>query len=39
VANERSGSVVSFALDPATGLPRPTGDVLPVSSPTCVLPA
>jgi 6-phosphogluconolactonase len=39
VANERSGSVVSFALDPTTGLPRPTGDVLPVGSPTCVLPA
>jgi 6-phosphogluconolactonase len=38
VANERSGSVVSFALDPTTGLPRPTGDVLPVGSPTCVLP-
>ncbi len=39
VANERSGSVVSFALDPATGLPRPTGDVLSVATPTCVLPA
>jgi 6-phosphogluconolactonase len=38
VANERSDSVVSFALDPGSGLPRPTGDVLPVGSPTCVLP-
>ena len=38
VANERSDSVVSFALDPATGLPRPTGDVVTLSTPTCVLP-
>ena len=38
VANERSNTVVSFALDPATGLPRPTGDVLTTPSPTCVLP-
>jgi 6-phosphogluconolactonase (cycloisomerase 2 family) len=37
VANQRSGSVVSFALD-ATGLPRPTGDNVPVGTPTCVLP-
>ena len=38
VANERSDSVVSFALDAGTGLPRPTGDVVTVTSPTCVLP-
>ncbi|OLB79394.1 MAG: hypothetical protein AUI14_10585 [Actinobacteria bacterium 13_2_20CM_2_71_6] len=38
VANQNSGSVVSFALD-STGLPRPTGDVASVHSPTCVLPA
>jgi 6-phosphogluconolactonase len=38
VANQKSDSVVSFALDPATGLPRPTGDVITVGSPTCVLP-
>ncbi len=37
VANERSGSVVSFALDPATGVPRPTGDRVEIGSPTCVL--
>src|SRR6266545_925160 len=37
VANERSGAVVSFALDSA-GLPRPTGDTVEVPSPTCVLP-
>jgi 6-phosphogluconolactonase (cycloisomerase 2 family) len=39
VANERSDSVVSFAIDPTTGLPRPTGDVVTVGTPTCVLPA
>jgi 6-phosphogluconolactonase (cycloisomerase 2 family) len=38
VANERSNSVVSFAIDPASGLPRPTGDVVTLASPTCVLP-
>jgi 6-phosphogluconolactonase (cycloisomerase 2 family) len=38
VANERSHTVVTFALDPATGMPVPTGDVLPTPSPTCVLP-
>ena len=38
VANERSNTVVSFQLDPATGLPTPTGDVLSTPSPTCVLP-
>jgi 6-phosphogluconolactonase (cycloisomerase 2 family) len=38
VANQKSGNVVSFAFD-AAGLPRPTGDVAPVGSPTCVLPA
>jgi 6-phosphogluconolactonase len=38
VANERSHTVVAFALDPATGLPVPTGDILPTPSPTCILP-
>jgi 6-phosphogluconolactonase (cycloisomerase 2 family) len=38
VANQKSNSVVSFALDPSTGLPRPTGDAVPVGAPTCVLP-
>lgn len=37
VANERSNTVVAFRCDPATGLPEPTGDVLPTASPTCVL--
>jgi len=37
VANQRSGSIVSFTLD-AAGLPRPTGDTVAVGSPTCVLP-
>lgn len=38
VANERSDTVVSFTLDAATGLPRPTGDAVTVGAPTCVLP-
>jgi 6-phosphogluconolactonase (cycloisomerase 2 family) len=38
VANQKSNSVVAFALDPGTGIPRPTGDVIEVQSPTCVLP-
>jgi 6-phosphogluconolactonase (cycloisomerase 2 family) len=38
VANEKSHSVVAFALDPGTGVPRPTDDVIEVKSPTCVLP-
>ncbi|MBO0870373.1 MAG: lactonase family protein [Micromonosporaceae bacterium] len=37
VANERSGSVVAFRLDPATGLPEPTGDVVEIERPACVL--
>jgi 6-phosphogluconolactonase (cycloisomerase 2 family) len=37
IANERSHTVVVFRLDPATGLPIPTGDVLPTPSPTCLL--
>lgn len=36
VANERSHTVVVFRLDPATGLPAPTGCVRHVPSPTCV---
>jgi 6-phosphogluconolactonase (cycloisomerase 2 family) len=38
VANERSHTVVTFRLDPDTGIPTPTADVLPTASPTCVLP-
>ncbi len=37
VANERSHTVVTFRRD-AEGLPRPTGEVIEVGSPTCVLP-
>lgn len=37
VANERSHAVVVFRIDPVTGLPVPTGDVLATPSPTCVL--
>jgi 6-phosphogluconolactonase (cycloisomerase 2 family) len=38
VANERSGTVVAFRIDPVTGVPTPTGDVLATPSPTCVVP-
>jgi len=38
VANERSHTVTVFRLDEHTGLPIPTGDVLPTPSPTCLLP-
>jgi 6-phosphogluconolactonase len=37
VANERSHTVVMFRIDPTTGLPTPTGDVVNTPSPTCVL--
>jgi len=36
VANERSHTVVAFRVDPATGMPTPTGDVLATPSPTCI---
>jgi 6-phosphogluconolactonase len=36
VANQDSGTVVVFALDPATGSLTPTGDVLEVEKPRCV---
>jgi 6-phosphogluconolactonase (cycloisomerase 2 family) len=39
VANEHSHTVVTFRLDPVTGMPSPTGAVLFTPSPTCVLPA
>jgi 6-phosphogluconolactonase len=38
VANQHSHTVVTFRLDPETGLPRPAGSVLEVGSPACVLP-
>jgi hypothetical protein len=37
VANQRSHRVVTFRLDPVSGLPEPTGDQLDVPSPSCVL--
>ncbi|MGH3682206.1 MAG: lactonase family protein, partial [Natronosporangium sp.] len=37
VANERSGSVVTFRVDSGTGVPAPTGNVLDLPSPSCVL--
>ncbi|MBF4624206.1 beta-propeller fold lactonase family protein [Clavibacter sp. VKM Ac-2872] len=38
VANQASGTVASFRLDPATGLPTAGPDVIAVPSPTCLLP-
>jgi 6-phosphogluconolactonase (cycloisomerase 2 family) len=38
VANQLSHTVAVFHLDPATGMPSPTGDVLATPSPTCLLP-
>jgi 6-phosphogluconolactonase len=38
VANQLSHTVVVFRIDPATGIPVPTGDVLATPSPTCLLP-
>jgi 6-phosphogluconolactonase len=37
VANERSGTVVALHIDTATGLPEPTGEVVEVARPSCVL--
>ncbi|MFI5840207.1 lactonase family protein [Catenuloplanes sp. NPDC051500] len=37
VANERSDSVITFRLDPETGIPAPGGPVLEVGTPTCIL--
>jgi 6-phosphogluconolactonase (cycloisomerase 2 family) len=37
VANQRSHSVAVFRVDPATGVPRPTGARIDVPSPVCVL--
>jgi 6-phosphogluconolactonase len=37
VANEKSNSVVTFRLDPVSGVPESTGEVLDVPSPACVL--
>jgi 6-phosphogluconolactonase len=38
-ANQDSDTVVSFRIDPQTGRLRPTGQVLEVPTPVCVLPA
>jgi 6-phosphogluconolactonase len=38
VANQRSGTVVALRVDPATGVPAPTGDVVEVPGASCVLP-
>jgi 6-phosphogluconolactonase len=36
-ANQNSNSVVGFAIDPATGRLRPTGQTITVGSPVCVV--
>ena len=38
VANQLSHTVTVFRIDPANGIPSPTGDVLATPSPTCLLP-
>ena len=38
VANQLSHTVAVFHVDPTTGMPSPTGDVLATPSPTCLLP-
>jgi 6-phosphogluconolactonase len=36
-ANQKSNQMVVFAVDQTTGLPRPTGQVLDIEEPVCVL--
>ena len=38
VANQNSGSIVAFQLDPQTGVPMMVGSPLLLDSPTCLLP-
>jgi 6-phosphogluconolactonase (cycloisomerase 2 family) len=38
VANERSDTVAVFRVDPVTGMPAPTGDMLATPTPTCLVP-
>ncbi|WP_187399757.1 lactonase family protein [Micromonospora sp. AP08] len=38
VADERAGMIRIFRVDPGTGVPEPTGEPVPVASPTCVCP-
>lgn len=38
VANQHSHSVVPFRIDPASGLPHPTGEAIETNNPSCVLP-
>ena len=37
-ANQDSDSVTVFGLDPASGLPAPVGEPVPVPRPVCLLP-
>ncbi|WP_310376576.1 lactonase family protein [Catenuloplanes atrovinosus] len=37
VANERSDSVITFRLDPETGIPAPGAPVLELGTPTCII--
>jgi 6-phosphogluconolactonase len=36
VANQDGHDVVVFAVDPANGLPKPTGEKIAVGAPVCV---
>lgn len=38
VAHEHSDTVATFALDPVTGVPTPTGATVDIPAPACVLP-
>lgn len=38
VANQGSGTIAAFQLDPRSGVPVPAGAPVPVDSPTCLLP-
>jgi 6-phosphogluconolactonase (cycloisomerase 2 family) len=37
VANMHSNNIVTLALDPATGALQPTGHLLELPAPTCIL--
>lgn len=38
VANQNSGNVAGFRIDTSTGIPEPTGNVVQIPSPACILP-
>jgi 6-phosphogluconolactonase len=36
VANQKSDAIVSFRIDPQTGMPKPVGSIVKMSAPTCI---